>query len=54
MKTVTIEMTKVKDCKGSVRYGTKDPKAAVSDVYVQRDFDATMPTVIDVTITAKG
>lgn len=35
-KTTTVELTKDKDCKGSVRFITDDIKAAVSNVYVSR------------------
>ena len=36
MKEIEIVMKKVKDCKGSVRFGTDDEKAPISDVYVSR------------------
>lgn len=35
MKSVT-KLVKSKDCKGSVRFDNKDPKAALSSVYVNR------------------
>lgn len=36
-KTITIILKKDKDCKGSVRFVTDDPKAPISNVYVSRD-----------------
>jgi hypothetical protein len=35
MKSVTV-LTKKKDCKGSVCFENKDPKAALSSAYVNR------------------
>jgi hypothetical protein len=35
-QTATVELTKDKDCKGSVRFVTDDIKAPVSNVYVNR------------------
>lgn len=33
---ITIKMTVEKPCKHSIRFGTKDPDAAISNVYVSR------------------
>ena len=32
-----VELTKDKDCKGSIRFATENPKAPVSNVYVSRE-----------------
>lgn len=34
--TTEITMTKDKECKGSIRFATADPRARVSNVYVSR------------------
>lgn len=39
-KTITVELTKKKDCKGSVCFETKDNLAELSSVYVNRIFPA--------------
>lgn len=51
---VTFVLHEDKQCKGSVRYGTKDPESPVSSIYLSRSFADRMPTSIVVTITAKG
>lgn len=51
---VTLTLHEDKQCKGSVRYGTKDPESPVSSIYLSRSFADRMPTSIVVTITAKG
>lgn len=38
-KTVTIELKRDKECKGSVRFATTDDKAAVTNVYVARSME---------------
>lgn len=35
-KTVTIELKRDKECRGSVRFATADDKAPVTNVYVSR------------------
>lgn len=37
-KIQTVELTKDKDCKGSVRFATTDDKAPVSNVYISRQW----------------
>lgn len=54
MQTVTVELTKEKECKHSIRFDTADSKAPISSVYVMR----TMPGIdtakkITVTIQVK-
>lgn len=34
--TITVQLSKDKDCKGSVRFATADEKAPVTNVYVSR------------------
>lgn len=50
---VTLTLHEDKQCKGSVRYGTNDPEAPISSIYLSRKFAAQMPKSIVVTITAK-
>lgn len=47
---VTIGMTRNKECRGSVRYGTADDQAVVSNLYVDRAFAEPMPNAILVTV----
>ena len=39
-KTTTVELTKKKDCKGSVCFENKDTVTAVSSIYINRSFAA--------------
>lgn len=50
-QTHTVKMTKEKDCKGSVKYSTSDPKAVVTNVYVDRAAYKEMPNSVTVTVT---
>jgi len=50
-KTASVTMTQEKVCKGSIKYGTKDPKAPVDNVYLSKEFSDPMPSAITVTVT---
>lgn len=51
MKT-EIKMKRDKECKGSVRFATEDPKAAVTNVYVSRSI-AEVETAQEVVVTVQ-
>jgi hypothetical protein len=50
----SIKMKKEKDCKGSVKYSTSDPKAVITNVYVERSFANPMPDEVTVSIGDQG
>lgn len=47
---IKIEMTKEKDCKGSMKYSTQDPNAIVDNVYVSRKAADPMPDKVTITV----
>lgn len=46
----TVRLVEEKPCKGSVRYGTNDPDAPISNIYLSRAFANPMPKAITITI----
>ena len=54
-KTVTIVLQKDKDCKGSVRFVTADPKAPITNVYVSRELEGVNNAkTVKVTVEVEG
>lgn len=51
--SVTIVLHEDKQCKGSVRYGTKDSESPMSSIYLNRSFTERMPKSIEVTIRGR-
>lgn len=50
---VSLILHEDKQCKGSVRYGTKDSESPITSIYLSRSFSERMPKSIEVTIKGR-
>jgi len=51
---ITLTLHADKQCKGSVRYATNDPKSLVQSIYVSREWLPRMPDSVMLTLEAKS